>query len=56
MTNLETLCKNAHDTRIQVGMLDTEIKNRVLNRAAECLLEHEADILAENQMDVENGK
>ena len=56
MTNLETLCKNAHDTRIQVGMLDTEIKNRVLNRAAECLLEHEADILAANQMDVENGK
>lgn len=56
MTNLEMLCKNAHDTRIQVGMLDTEIKNRVLNRAAECLLEHEADILAANQMDVENGK
>ena len=56
MTNLETLCKNAHDTRIQVGMLDTEIKNRVLNRAAECMLEHEADILAANQMDVENGK
>lgn len=56
MKNLETLCKNAHDTRIQVGMLDTEIKNRVLNRAAECLLEHEADILAANQMDVENGK
>ena len=56
MTNLEQLCKNAHDTRIQVGMLDTEIKNKVLNRAADCLLEHEADILSANQIDVENGK
>lgn len=56
MIELEELCKNAHDARIKVGMLESEIKNKVLNRAAECLLESEEDILKANQIDVANGK
>lgn len=56
MTKLEALCKDAHDVRIKVGMLDTDVKNKVLNEAADCLLKHEEEILKANAIDIENGK
>lgn len=53
---VKELCEQAHQDRIAVGMLSTEIKNRVLNRAADCLLLHEPEILAANEIDIANGK
>ncbi len=56
MMDLEELCKNAHEARIKVGMLDTDVKNRVLEDAADALLAGEDEILAANALDVENGR
>lgn len=53
---LEEICKQAHDDRIKVGMLDTNVKNTTLNKAADALLAHEEDILAANAVDVQNGR
>ena len=54
--NLEVLCKTAHDDRIKVGMLDTDVKNETLRKAADKILSHEEEILAANAVDVVNGK
>lgn len=54
--NLEELCKKAHDVRTKVGMLDAEIKNRTLCKAADALLAHEEEILLANEKDMENGR
>ena len=55
-TNLEQLCKKAHEARISVGMLDSDVKNETLRRAADKLLAHEQEILAANAKDMENGR
>lgn len=54
--NLEKLCKNAHDVRTKVGMLDADIKNKTLCKAADALLAHEKEILLANEKDMENGR
>ena len=54
--NLEELCKRAHDVRIKAGMLDTNVKNETLRKAADAILAHETDILAANVSDVKNGQ
>lgn len=54
--NLEELCKKAHDVRTKVGMLDADIKNKTLCKAADALLAHEKEILSANEKDMENGK
>ncbi len=54
--NLEELCKRAHDVRIKAGMLDTNVKNETLCKAADAILAHETDILAANASDVKNGQ
>lgn len=54
--NLEELCKKAHDVRTKVGMLNAEIKNRTLCKAADALLAHEEEILLANEKDMENGR
>lgn len=56
MMSLEELCKNAHEARLKVGQLDTDMKNKVLMEAADALLANEEEILAANAIDVENGK
>ncbi len=53
---MEELCKKAHDVRTKVGMLDAEIKNRTLCKAADALLAHEEEILLANGKDMENGR
>ena len=35
MTDLEKLCKEAHEARLKVGTLDTDIKNNVLMASAD---------------------
>lgn len=54
--NLEKLCKKAHDVRTKVGMLDADIKNKTLCKAADALLAHEKEILLANEKDMENGR
>ena len=54
--NLEELCKRAHDVRMKAGMLDTNVKNETLRKAADAILAHETDILAANASDVKNGQ
>ena len=54
--NLEQLCARAHEDRIRVGMLDSEVKNQTLMKAADALLAHEADILQENEKDLDRGR
>ena len=54
--NLEELCKRAHDVRIKAGMLDTNVKNETLRKAADAILAHETDIFAVNASDVKNGQ
>ena len=56
MKDLQLLCKNACDVKIEVGMLETDKKDRVLNDAADALLAHEKEILIANEIDVENGR
>ena len=53
---MEELCKRAHDVRIKAGMLDTNVKNETLRKAADAILAHETDILAANASDVKNGQ
>ena len=36
---LQELCRQAHEDRIRVGMLDTDTKNRTLELAADALME-----------------
>ena len=45
MTDLEKLCKEAHEARLKVGTLDTDIKNNVLMTAADNLMNYEKEIL-----------
>lgn len=54
--DLELLCKNTFDVRIQVGMLDTDIKNKVLMDAADELLNFEAQIIEGNNKDVKRAE
>ena len=42
---LQELCRQAHEDRIRVGMLDTDTKNRTLELAADALMAHEQEIL-----------
>lgn len=56
MTKLESICKSAYDARIKMGMLETEKKNEVLEKAAELLVKNQGEILAANAIDVKNGK
>ncbi len=56
MSKLEKLCKSSHDVRIKIGMLDTDVKNKVLQDAADKLMESEEKILAANQKDIFNAK
>ena len=53
---LKEICKNAHEDRILVGNLTSEVKNKVLMDAAEALQKQEAEILSANALDVENAR
>jgi glutamate-5-semialdehyde dehydrogenase len=53
---LEELCKQAHEARIRVGNLDTDLKNDTLKLAADTLMAHEKEILAANAKDLEKGR
>lgn len=53
---LEELCRQAREARIQVGMLDTDVKNDTLHAAADALLAHEDEILAANGEDMERAR
>ena len=55
MKSMEELCKQAHEVRIEIGMLSAQTKSDVLQRAADCLLLHEDEILKANEKDVETG-
>lgn len=52
---LEELCKEAHEARIRVGNLDTELKNATLAAAAAALLASEEEILLANSRDMERA-
>lgn len=54
--NLEELCMRAHEARIKVGMLDSDLKNEALYAAADSLLANEKEILEANEKDVDNGR
>ena len=45
MTDLEKICADAYEARVKIGTLDTDIKNKVLNDAADNLLKAEKEIL-----------
>ena len=52
MTDLEKICVDAYEARVKIGTLDTDIKNKVLNDAADNLLKAEEEILEANKRDV----
>ncbi len=54
--DLELLCKNACAAKRVLGKLSTGEKNRVLVAVADALVNASADIIAANNIDVENGK
>ena len=56
MTDLQNLCKSAHEARITMGTLDTDLKNKVLKAAADSLMAAEKEILDANAVDVANAK
>ena len=53
---LEELCRQAHEARIKVGMLDTDLKNETLRAAADAILAHEEEILKANDLDMERAR
>ena len=52
MTDLEKICADAYEARVKIGTLDTDIKNKVLNDAADNLIKAEKEILEANKRDV----
>lgn len=50
------ICKNAKDVSREIGLLDTEAKNRALLAVADALLAQADTIIRENAKDIENGK
>ena len=52
MNDLEKICADAYEDRVKIGTLDTDIKNKVLNDAADNLLKAEKEILEANKRDV----
>lgn len=52
MNDLEKICADAYEARVKIGTLDTDIKNKVLNDAADNLLRAEKEILEANKRDV----
>lgn len=56
MTKLEEICSVAHESRIKVGTLDTDIKNTVLLQCADCLEKHCDKVLKANELDIANAK
>ena len=52
MNDLEKICADAYEARVKTGTLDTDIKNKVLNDAADNLLKAEKEILEANKRDV----
>lgn len=53
---LEELCRQAHEARIQVGTLGTDVKNATLLAAADALEAHGGEILAANAKDMARAK
>ncbi len=53
---LEELCRLAHEARIYVGTLGTEVKNATLLAAADAIVAHGEEILAANAVDMERAK
>ena len=49
MNDLEKICADAYEARVKIGTLDTDIKNKVLNDAADNLLKAEKEILEAKQ-------
>lgn len=56
MNDLEKICADAYEARVKIGTLDTDIKNKVLNDAADNLLKAEKEILEANKRDVATAK
>ncbi len=54
--SLELMCQKACECKLFVGKMDTDEKNKVLNDAAELLVQNTAMILKANAVDVENAK
>lgn len=50
------ICKNAKEVTGEVGILDTNTKNDVLNRVADALIANTDYILRENEKDLQKGK
>ncbi len=55
MTELQIKGKKAKETAIFLRKASSDIKNKVLIRAAELLLEKQADIIASNEIDLKNA-
>ena len=50
------ICKQAKAIKGAIGILDTNTKNKVLNKVADALVKDGAYILAENEKDLKNGR
>lgn len=49
MTDLEKICADAYEARVKIGTLDTDIKNKVLNDAADNLLRQKKKFLRQTK-------
>ena len=56
MTTMEELCSRAKEAKVEVGLLDTTLKNQVLSDAADMLVSHSDHIIAANQKDVQHAR
>ena len=50
------ICKSAKETTAAISILGTDQKNEALRTAADFLIKRQDEILAANEMDLENGK
>lgn len=49
MNDLEKICADAYEARVKIGTLDTDIKNKVLNDAADNLLKEKKKSLRQTK-------
>ncbi len=56
MLNVESICKRAKQASRSLALISTEKKDRALTTLSEWLLNHQDEIIRENEIEIQNGR
>jgi len=56
MLNVESICKRAKQASRSLALISTEKKDQALTTLSEWLLNHQDEIIRENEIDIQNGR